>query len=100
MRIFGRGANLLIADEGIGGIVVRLDQPAFRNVSYNPTGEIYDMHAMAGADLARTLMDTVHRGFAGLSPATPLAIAARPSGPSWQPSRPNLDVESYDRLSF
>ena len=36
LRVLGSGANLLVADEGVSGIVVKLDQPAFREVG--PTG--------------------------------------------------------------
>ena len=67
LRVFGGGANLLVADEGVGGIVVRLDTPALRQIRYNRAGEIRTMRAMAGADLARTLMDTTRRGLGGLS---------------------------------
>jgi UDP-N-acetylmuramate dehydrogenase len=66
LRVLGGGANLLVADEGIGGIVVRLDAPQFREVTYNRAGEISSMRAMAGADLARTLVDTTRRGLEGL----------------------------------
>lgn len=67
LRVLGGGANLLVADEGAGGIVARLDTPAFRQIKYNQSGEIRSMRAMAGADLARTLMDTTRRGLGGLS---------------------------------
>lgn len=66
LRVLGSGANLLVADEGVDGIVVRLDQPAFREVSYNATGAVEAMRAMAGADLAKTLNETVRRGLSGL----------------------------------
>ncbi len=68
LRVLGGGANLLIADEGTDGIVVRLDTPACRRVSYNRRGEAKTMQAKAGADLARTLMDATRRGLEGLSP--------------------------------
>ena len=60
------GANLLVADEGVDGVVIRLDQPAFREVSYNADGAVEAARAMAGADMARTLNETVRRGLAGL----------------------------------
>lgn len=66
LRVLGSGANLLVADEGVGGVVIKLDHPAFREVRFNPEGEINRMKAMAGADMARTLMDTTRRGLAGL----------------------------------
>ncbi len=67
LRVLGGGANLLVADEGIDGIVVRLDTPALREIGYKRRGQIESMRAMAGADLAKTLMDTTRRGLAGLS---------------------------------
>ncbi|MCZ6850758.1 MAG: FAD-binding protein, partial [Planctomycetota bacterium] len=68
LRVLGGGANLLVADEGADGIVVRLDTPALREIKYNRTGRISSMKAMAGADLAKTLMDATRRGLDGLSP--------------------------------
>ena len=67
IRVFGQGANLLVADEGVGGLVISLDTPAFREVTYNSSGDVHTMRAMAGADLAKTLMDTTRRGLEGLS---------------------------------
>ncbi|MDG2031589.1 MAG: UDP-N-acetylmuramate dehydrogenase [Phycisphaerales bacterium] len=66
LRVLGSGANLLVADDGVDGVVVRLNQPAFREVSYNASGAVEAMRAMAGADLARTLNETVRRGLSGL----------------------------------
>jgi UDP-N-acetylmuramate dehydrogenase len=65
--VLGSGANLLVADEGVDGVVVKLDQEAFTEVKYNPTGQVSAMRAMAGADMARTLMDATRRGLEGLS---------------------------------
>jgi UDP-N-acetylmuramate dehydrogenase len=67
LRVFGRGANLLVADEGVGGIVVRLDQPAFLRTRYRTSGDVQLLLAGAGADLAKTLMDAARRGLEGLS---------------------------------
>lgn len=66
LRVLGAGANLLVADEGVDGIVVRLDAPAFAECRYNPDGAIDRLRAMAGADLPKTLMDAARRGLAGL----------------------------------
>ncbi len=66
VRVLGSGANLLVADEGVDGIVIRLDEPPFVDVAYNPHGEVNAMRAMAGADLARVVMDTTRRGLEGL----------------------------------
>ncbi len=66
LRLLGEGANLLVADEGVGGIVVRLDAPVFRKVERNADGEVELVRVGAGADLARTLMDLSRGGLAGL----------------------------------
>jgi UDP-N-acetylmuramate dehydrogenase len=67
VRVLGSGANLLIADEGVDGIVLKLDMPCFTDVRYNATGEVEAMRVGAGADMAKTLNDTVRRGLAGLA---------------------------------
>lgn len=66
LRVLGGGANLLVGDEGVDGVVVALSAPAFGGLELNPTGAVQAMRIGAGADLARTLMDTVRRGLAGL----------------------------------
>jgi UDP-N-acetylmuramate dehydrogenase len=67
IRVLGSGANLLVADDGIDGIVVKLDHDAFTEIKYNAQGELHAMKAMAGADMAKTLMDAARRGLEGLS---------------------------------
>lgn len=67
LRVLGAGANLLIADEGVDGVVVRLDEPAFQEIRYNARGALDRMRAGAGADMARVLMDCTRRGLEGLS---------------------------------
>jgi UDP-N-acetylmuramate dehydrogenase len=67
LRVLGGGANLLVSDEGVDGIVLRLSLAALREVRYNRAGEVRTMRAMAGADLPRTLMDATRRGLEGLS---------------------------------
>jgi UDP-N-acetylmuramate dehydrogenase len=67
-RVLGSGANLLVADEGVDGVVVKLDADCFTEVKYNAKGEVDAVKAMAGADLAKVLMDVTRRGLEGLSP--------------------------------
>lgn len=67
LRVLGAGANLLVADEGVDGVVVKLDEPALSEIKYNARGEIHAMRAMAGADMAKALMDATRRGLEGLS---------------------------------
>ena len=66
LRILGEGANLLVSDEGVDGIVLRLDAPEFRGIEFNADGNVELMRVGAGADMARTLMDATRRGLAGL----------------------------------
>jgi UDP-N-acetylmuramate dehydrogenase len=67
LRVLGAGANLLVADEGIDGVVVKLDSPAFTEIKYNATGDVHAMRAGGGADLPKVLMDATRRGLEGLS---------------------------------
>ncbi|MBL9149035.1 MAG: UDP-N-acetylmuramate dehydrogenase [Phycisphaerae bacterium] len=68
VRVLGSGANLLVADEGVDGIVLKLDAPCFTELRYNARGNVEALRVGAGADLAKTLNDTVRRGLEGLSP--------------------------------
>lgn len=67
LRVLGSGANLLVADDGVDGVVVKLDHDAFTDIKYNASGEVHAMRAGAGADMAKTLMDAARRGLEGLS---------------------------------
>ena len=66
VRVFGNGANLLVSDEGVDGIVLRLDHDAFKEVRYNLDGAVEAMKAMSGADMGRTMNEAVRRGLSGL----------------------------------
>ncbi|MDP7028783.1 MAG: UDP-N-acetylmuramate dehydrogenase [Phycisphaerales bacterium] len=65
VRVLGGGANLLVDDAGVGGVVVKLDAPAFRQVKYSASGEINATSVGAGADLFRLVQDTKRRGLSG-----------------------------------
>jgi len=67
LRILGRGANLLVTDDGVDGIVVKLDHKTLSRVKYTPRDDVTILRAMAGADMANTLMDAARRGLEGLS---------------------------------
>ncbi|MCI0629744.1 MAG: UDP-N-acetylmuramate dehydrogenase [Phycisphaerales bacterium] len=67
LRVLGSGANLLVGDDGVDGIVVKLEGPAFTEIKYNTQGQVHAMKAMAGADMARIVMDAARRGLEGLS---------------------------------
>lgn len=66
LRVLGEGANLLVADEGVGGVVVRLDHACFRERTLNRRGGVEAVRAMAGADLAKLILDSTRGGLAGL----------------------------------
>jgi UDP-N-acetylmuramate dehydrogenase len=69
-RILGKGANLLVDDIGVDGIVVKLDHPCFTATRFNREGNIDALHAMGGADLAKTVIETVRLGLDGLTAMT------------------------------
>lgn len=62
LRVLGEGANLLVADRGVPGIVVQLDAPAFRTIDIDATR----VTAGGGASLAKLIVATVREGLAGL----------------------------------
>lgn len=66
-RVLGNGANLLVDDMGVDGIVVKLDHDCFKQTRYNRKKDVETLHAMGGADLASTLMETVRSGLDGLT---------------------------------
>ena len=65
-RVLGDGANLLVADEGVSGVVVKLDQPVFRERKLNARGSVEAVRAMAGVSLPRLITEAVGAGLAGL----------------------------------
>ena len=62
MRVLGRGSNLLVRDEGVPGLILRLSQPAFGEIRVR--GE--SICAGSGASLGRVVTTAVHQGLAGL----------------------------------
>ena len=67
LRVMGDGANLLVSESGVEGIVLRLDRAAFTAVEFNADGCVDRLRVGAGADLRQTLNDTTRRGLKGLS---------------------------------
>jgi len=76
LRVLGSGANLLVADEGVDGVVVHLDQPVFRETSIihrhrkNRGGATTDtgdgVRAMSGTSMEKLVMNLSKQGMAGL----------------------------------
>ncbi len=64
LRVLGEGANLLVDDDGVGELVVRLDHPAFRTVDINESTGI--VRAGGGADLSKLIHACVRAGLAGV----------------------------------
>ncbi|USN99040.1 MAG: UDP-N-acetylmuramate dehydrogenase [Phycisphaeraceae bacterium] len=64
VRVLGDGANLLVDDGGVDGLVVDLDTAAFRSVEVDAaSGRVV---AGAGANLPNLVNQTVRAGLAGL----------------------------------
>lgn len=66
IRILGKGANLLVDDEGVDGVVLLLDDEAFRALRFNRHGEIQRLHAGAGADIFKTVNELARQGLSGM----------------------------------
>ena len=62
VRVLGRGSNLLIRDEGVAGLVLRLSAEAFRGIAVDGNR----VTAGGGAPLGRVVTTSVHEGLAGL----------------------------------
>ncbi len=62
VRVLGRGSNILVRDEGVPGMVIRLSEPAFCDIQVRRDA----IAAGAGAKLGRVVTTTVHEGLAGL----------------------------------
>jgi UDP-N-acetylmuramate dehydrogenase len=61
-RILGSGGNLLVHDEGVKGIVLRLSTPPFTQIDADGTR----LKARAGATLGAVIAHATHHGLAGL----------------------------------
>ena len=62
VRVLGQGSNLLVRDEGVAGMVLRLSEPAFAPI----TVEGRAITAGGGAKLGRVVTAAVREGLAGL----------------------------------
>lgn len=66
MRVLGLGSNLLVSDEGVKGIVLKLDMEAFTQAEFNGT----TLKAGAGTNLNKLVLDSVRKGLSGLESLT------------------------------
>ncbi len=62
IRMLGQGSNILVRDEGVPGMVVRLSAPAFCEIHVQGRA----LTVGGGALLGRAVTTAVHRGLAGL----------------------------------
>ncbi len=62
VRILGGGSNILVRDEGVSGLVVRMGAPAFSEIAL--AGQI--LSAGGGAKLGQAISTSVREGLAGL----------------------------------
>lgn len=62
MYVLGSGANLLVSDKGVDGVVVVLDAPVFKECTLDP----HNVVVGAGADLMKLVLDTARVGLTGL----------------------------------
>ncbi|MGA2092420.1 MAG: UDP-N-acetylmuramate dehydrogenase [Sedimentisphaerales bacterium] len=62
--VLGFGSNLLVADEGVRGVVCQLKTENFSQMNFNKDG----VTAGAGAELGRLLITCARKGLSGLEP--------------------------------
>jgi len=62
MYVLGRGSNLLIADEGLGGVVIRLLHEHFSWIEFDGA----TVKAGAGAELGQLLRESARQGLSGM----------------------------------
>src|SRR5262249_18122654 len=63
VRVLGGGSNLVIADEGVDGLVLKI---GLRGIGARPAGAAIEVTAAAGEPWDAFVEHTVERGWAGL----------------------------------
>jgi UDP-N-acetylmuramate dehydrogenase len=71
LRVLGKGANLLVRETTVPGIVIALDAPCFQHMHWDakagkPSGEAVTVQAGAGVDLFKLVRETAKAGLSGL----------------------------------
>lgn len=64
VRVLGGGSNLLVKDEGVAGVVLRLHAPAFSSIDVS--GQT--VRVATGATLAQLISESARHSLAGLEP--------------------------------
>jgi UDP-N-acetylmuramate dehydrogenase len=62
VRVLGFGSNLLVRDQGVKGVVLKLDSEAFCKIEYDE----FSLRAGAGADLGKLVLECVRKGLGGI----------------------------------
>lgn len=62
MYVLGRGANLLVSDKGVKGVVIRLNDASFKQMTIKDN----IVEVGGGYDLAKLVLDTAKAGLSGL----------------------------------
>lgn len=65
VRVLGGGANLLVDDDGVDGVVLRLNRPCFTGVDYNRRGSVTAARVGGGVDLFGLVMSLARNALAG-----------------------------------
>lgn len=66
LRVLGAGANLLVDDDGVDGLVVSLRRGDFREIAIEEGASGGEVVVGAGVDLRKLIHETAARGLAGL----------------------------------
>jgi len=66
LHVMGFGSNLLVSDDGVRGVVVKLEGDHFGQTEFN--GE--QITAWAGAELSKLVLDCVEKGLSGIEAVT------------------------------
>jgi len=70
VRVLGSGANLLVDDAGVEGVVISLTDPSFASLEVNTEGGIELMKVGAGHDLMKLVTECTRRGLTGIEGMT------------------------------
>jgi UDP-N-acetylmuramate dehydrogenase len=65
VRVLGGGANLLVDDGGVDGVVVQLNHEHFKTIRYTANGDITSARVGAGVNLFDLVQETKRRGLHG-----------------------------------
>ncbi len=70
LRVLGEGANLLVDDDGVDGVVICLDQPCFRERTFDRSADGVIVQAGAGLPVSQLIRECGQRALGGLEQLT------------------------------